>query len=96
MDLLAPDWLGGCARDCWFEPTFHKHVGKLAAAMHFTRKTDLRSPDVQTLAHPALAFKAIRRLYPDYPLVATSPTNTSMVGLPSMSSMADRRCGNGR
>ena len=26
----APQWLTGCTlRDCWFEPTFHKHAGKL-------------------------------------------------------------------
>ena len=30
MHALAPHWLRGCIlRDCWFEPTFHKHVGKL-------------------------------------------------------------------
>src|SRR4051812_34526625 len=30
MHALAPHWLKGCKlRDCWFEPTFHKHVGKL-------------------------------------------------------------------
>ena len=30
MQALAPHWLRGCIlRDCWFEPTFHKHVGKL-------------------------------------------------------------------
>src|SRR5437868_11320503 len=29
MTTLAPDWMTGCAlRDCWFEPTFHKHSGK--------------------------------------------------------------------
>ncbi|MGZ8268876.1 MAG: exo-beta-N-acetylmuramidase NamZ family protein, partial [Burkholderiales bacterium] len=28
MRALAPQWLEGCRlRDCWFEPTFHKHVG---------------------------------------------------------------------
>jgi uncharacterized protein YbbC (DUF1343 family) len=27
---FAPSWLHGCSlRDCWFEPTFHKHAGKL-------------------------------------------------------------------
>jgi uncharacterized protein YbbC (DUF1343 family) len=27
---FAPQWLLGCTpRECWFEPTFHKHVGKL-------------------------------------------------------------------
>ncbi len=30
MRALAPDWLAGCRlRDCWFEPTFHKHVKQL-------------------------------------------------------------------
>ncbi len=30
MQRLAPQWLSGCAvRECWFEPTFHKHVGTL-------------------------------------------------------------------
>ena len=32
MHRLAPQWLRGCRlRECWFEPTFHKHVGKLCA-----------------------------------------------------------------
>jgi uncharacterized protein YbbC (DUF1343 family) len=27
---FAPQWLAGCTlRDCWFEPTFHKHAGQL-------------------------------------------------------------------
>jgi len=27
---FAPRWLKGCAlRECWFEPTFHKHMGQL-------------------------------------------------------------------
>ena len=30
MHALAPQWLAGCRlRECWFEPTFHKHAGKL-------------------------------------------------------------------
>ena len=30
MQRFAPDWLGGCAlRECWFEPTFHKHAKTL-------------------------------------------------------------------
>src|SRR5471032_53016 len=32
---LAPQWLHGCRlRDSWFEPTFHKHVGKLCSGVH--------------------------------------------------------------
>ena len=27
---FAPQWLAGCTlRECWFEPTFHKHMGQL-------------------------------------------------------------------
>ena len=27
---FAPQWLRGCSlRECWFEPTFHKHMGQL-------------------------------------------------------------------
>src|SRR3954470_5487291 len=34
MHALAPQWLAGCRlRDCWFEPTFHKHVGKLCSGI---------------------------------------------------------------
>src|SRR5262249_12958415 len=30
MERLAPNWVQGCKlRDCWFEPTFHKHVKQL-------------------------------------------------------------------
>jgi hypothetical protein len=35
MRRLAPQWLAGCAlRECWFEPTFHKHVGQLCNGVH--------------------------------------------------------------
>ena len=34
MHALAPQWLRGCVlRECWFEPTFHKHVGRLCAGV---------------------------------------------------------------
>ena len=34
MRALAPDWLRGCVlRECWFEPTFHKHVHQLCAGV---------------------------------------------------------------
>ena len=71
MRALAPEWLAGCVlRECWFEPTFHKHAAKLCNGVHI---------HVEDPAHyehaafrpwrvQALAFKAIRRLWPDYPL----------------------------
>jgi len=70
MRQLAPEWLSGCAiRECWFTPTFHKHAGMLCNALmihaegSFYDHTAFRPWRLQ-----ALAFKAIRRLYPDYPL----------------------------
>ena len=70
MRALAPDWLKGCVlRDCWFEPTFHKHVGQLCHGVQM----HVDSPAYDHVAFKpwrvqALAFKAVRRLYPDYDL----------------------------
>jgi uncharacterized protein YbbC (DUF1343 family) len=70
MVSLAPQWLAGCRlRDCWFEPTFHKHVGMLCNGVQI--HTEGPGYDHQAFRPwrvQALAFKAIRRLYPDYPL----------------------------
>jgi uncharacterized protein YbbC (DUF1343 family) len=70
MEALAPRWMQGCRlRECWFEPTFHKHVGELCAGIQI-------HVDDQAYDHPAfrpwrlqaLAFKALRKLRPDYDL----------------------------
>lgn len=70
MTALAPNWVQGChLRDCWFEPTFHKHVGTLCNGLQF--HVDDPGYDHMTFRPwrlQALAFKAIRSLYPDYPL----------------------------
>ena len=70
MQSLAPHWLRGCIlRACWFEPTFHKHVGKLCAGIQI--HTDDRSYDPAAFRPwrlQALAFKALRRLQPGYAL----------------------------
>ena len=70
MRRLAPEWLTGCTlRDIWFQPTFHKHVGQLCAGVHIHAEGPgydhalFRAWRVQ-----AIAFKAIRMLYPDYDL----------------------------
>ena len=70
MKAFAPQWLEGCAlRECWFEPTFHKHAGQLNHGIQIHTEGPVydhaafRPWRLQTLA-----FKAIRRLYPDYPL----------------------------
>ena len=70
MNRAAPQWLTGCRlRPIWFEPTFHKHVGKLCHGVQIHVEGPqydheaFRPWRVQTLA-----FKAIRTLYPDYDL----------------------------
>lgn len=70
MQRLAPEWLGGCKlRDIWFEPTFHKHMKQLNSGIHIHAEggwydhAAFRPWRVQ-----ALGFKAIRSLYPDYPM----------------------------
>lgn len=69
MRRLAPHWLGGCTlRECWFEPTFHKHAGKLCNGVQIHTETDYDHAKFQPWRLQALAFKAIRNLYPDYPL----------------------------
>jgi uncharacterized protein YbbC (DUF1343 family) len=70
MQALAPRWLAGCRlRPCWFEPTFHKHMGRLCAGLQI--HVEDRSYDHDAFKPwrlVALAFKAIRELRPDYPL----------------------------
>ncbi|MEM6908801.1 MAG: DUF1343 domain-containing protein [Pseudomonadota bacterium] len=68
MQRIAPEWCGGAAvRECWFEPTFHKHVGKLCNALMVHAEGPHYTHDAfKPWRMQALAFKAIRRLYPDY------------------------------
>jgi uncharacterized protein YbbC (DUF1343 family) len=70
MQRFAPHWLSGCIlRDCWFEPTFHKHIGQLCSGVHIHAE-GLRYDHsaFKPWRVQALAFKAIRTLYPDYAL----------------------------
>lgn len=70
MHRIAPDWMRGCRlRPCWFQPTFHKHVGQLCGGFQI----HLDDPAYQHAEFKpwrliAAAFKAIRRLKPDYPI----------------------------
>jgi uncharacterized protein YbbC (DUF1343 family) len=70
MSALAPQWLRGCRlRECWFEPTFHKHAGKLCAGV----QVHVEGPaydhgEFQPWRLVALAFKALRTLDPGYGL----------------------------
>jgi uncharacterized protein YbbC (DUF1343 family) len=70
MRRLAPEWLEGCAlREIWFEPTFHKHARTLCNGLHIHAEGAFYDHDAfRPWRLQALAFKAIRRLHPDYPL----------------------------
>jgi uncharacterized protein YbbC (DUF1343 family) len=70
MRALAPDWLAGCRlRPCWFEPTFHKHAGKLCAGIQIhVDDPGYNHSKFRPWRLMALAFKAIRAIRPDYPL----------------------------
>jgi uncharacterized protein YbbC (DUF1343 family) len=75
MHKLAPHWLQGCVlRECWFEPTFHKHAGHLCAGVQI--HVDDGAYDHAAFRPwrlQALAFKALRRLRPDYGLWRNFP-----------------------
>ena len=68
MQRLEPEWMMGCAlRDCWFEPTFHKHAGSLCNALMIHAEGAHYDHEVfKPWRLQALTFKAIRLLYPDY------------------------------
>ena len=70
MQELAPQWLQGCTlREISFEPTFHKHVGKLCSGVHIHAEgVAYHHVAFKPWRVQALAFKALRCLYPDYPL----------------------------
>ena len=64
---FAPQWLRGCTlRECWFEPTFHKHVGRLCSGIQI----HVNGPDYDPVAFRpwrlvAALLKARRSLAPD-------------------------------
>ena len=70
MRALAPHWLRGCRlRPCWFEPTFHKHAGTLCAGVQIHVEDGAYDHAAfRPWRLQALAFKALRRLHPDYDL----------------------------
>ncbi|MCK5918001.1 MAG: DUF1343 domain-containing protein [Cocleimonas sp.] len=70
MQQLAPQWLQGCRLgEIWFEPTFHKHQGKLCSGVQiYVEDSSYQHQNFTPWRLQALAFKAIRTLYPDYPL----------------------------
>ncbi|QDH73148.1 exo-beta-N-acetylmuramidase NamZ domain-containing protein [Brevundimonas sp. M20] len=84
MKAFAPQWLKGCGlRDMWFEPTFHKHVGKLCSGVQIHVDDPAYDHEAfQPWRVQALGFKAIRRLYPDYDLWRDFPYEYAFGKLP--------------
>ena len=70
MEALAPEWLRGCRlRECWFEPTFHKHAGKLCAGIQIhVDDPGYDHENFRPWRLIALALKSLRALRPDYAL----------------------------
>ncbi|MFV0665579.1 exo-beta-N-acetylmuramidase NamZ domain-containing protein [Denitromonas sp.] len=70
MHALAPQWLAGCRlRECWFEPTFHKHAGTQCHGVQIHVDDGTYAHDrFQPWRLQALAFKAVLRQRTDYPL----------------------------
>jgi uncharacterized protein YbbC (DUF1343 family) len=84
MRRAAPQWLSGCIlRDCWFEPTFHKHVHTLCSGVMIHAEGDAYDHQAfQPWRIQSLAFKAIRTLYPDYDLWRDFPYEYAFGKLP--------------
>jgi len=68
MERFAPQWMEGCRiRECWFEPTFHKHSGRLCnALMVHAEGPFYNHAKFKPWRLEALALKAIRRFHPNY------------------------------
>lgn len=71
MRSIAPQWLKGCVlRECWFEPTFQKHMKQLChgVQIHTEDPAHYDHAAFKPWRVQALGFKAIRSLYPGYDL----------------------------
>ena len=70
MHRIAPHWLAGCRlRPCWFEPTFHKHAGRLCGGLQIhVDDSGYQHAAFRPWRLLAAALKAVRALHRDYPL----------------------------
>ncbi|HCH63053.1 MAG: hypothetical protein CL927_06790 [Deltaproteobacteria bacterium] len=84
MQRLAPEWLSGAwLRSCFFEPTFHKHVGETCQGIQV--HTDLpayRHAQFQPYRLINLFLKGVRLVHPDYPLWRDFPYEYTSGALP--------------
>lgn len=70
MKKKAPPWLKGVLlRECFFEPTFHKHVHQLCHGFQFhTDVASYKHEQFKPFRIVALMLKVIREMHPDYPI----------------------------
>ena len=70
MQRTASPWLSGCKlRDIYFQPTFHKHAGQLNRGIFIHAEGPFYDHEsFKPWRLQAAAFKAIRRLCPNYDL----------------------------
>ncbi|OFZ21665.1 MAG: hypothetical protein A2X94_07900, partial [Bdellovibrionales bacterium GWB1_55_8] len=70
MEKIAPSWLQGCRiRSCHFEPTFHKHAGKMCNGFQIHVDDPSYSHEqFKPYRLVALWLKAIRLEHPEYEL----------------------------
>ncbi|MGZ3768147.1 MAG: exo-beta-N-acetylmuramidase NamZ family protein [Bdellovibrio sp.] len=70
MKKKAPQWFKGITlRECYFEPTFHKHVGKLCHGFQFhTDSKSYKHELFKPFRLTALMLKVVREMHPQYPI----------------------------
>ncbi len=75
MREMQPEWLDGCLiRPCHFEPTFHKHAGRLCSGLQLHTDCHLyRHERFRPYRIAALILKAIRAQHPDYEIWRVFP-----------------------
>lgn len=75
MKKLAPQWLKGCVlRECYFEPTFHKHQHQLCHGLHIHADGPTYNPKTfKPYRIMALFLKALRTVHPGYEIYRDFP-----------------------
>jgi uncharacterized protein YbbC (DUF1343 family) len=68
MQKLAPNWLKGChLRPCFFQPTFHKHAGKIIPGLQIhVDDAAYNHEEFKPYRLVGLWLKAIRLMHPSY------------------------------
>ncbi len=75
MESLAPKWLEGCKiRHCYFEPTFHKHKGKICEGIQIHVEDPFyQHKKFKPYRLVALFLKVLRQCYPKYEIWRNFP-----------------------